>query len=121
MSGVPSTNTSRAPTTSRKSIGGNPSPSSPARAFFRAAQARTTLQNGLDLLSTQQANLDLATEVARVAKVKFQSGVGSNVELITAETDLREAQTNYYAALYDALVAKVEFQRANGSLYQPQR
>jgi outer membrane protein TolC len=84
-------------------------------------QTRTTLQNGLDLLTTQQANLDLATEVARVAKIKFQSGVGSNVELITAETDLRQAQTNYYAALYDALVAKVEFQRANGSLYQPQR
>jgi outer membrane protein len=85
------------------------------------AQSRATLQNDLGRLSTQQANLDLATEVARVAKIKFQSGVGSNVELITAETDLREAQTNYYAALYDALVAKVDFQKSNGTLYQPQR
>jgi outer membrane protein len=83
------------------------------------AQSQTSLQNDLELLTTQRANLGLATEVARVAKVKFQAGVGTNVELITAETDLREAQTNYYAALYDALVAKVDFERANGTLYQP--
>jgi outer membrane protein len=56
--------------------------------------------------------------VARVSKIKFQAGVGSNVELITAETDLREAQTNYYAAIYDVLVAKVDRDKATGELYQ---
>ena len=33
--------------------------------------------------------------------------LGTNIEVITAETSLREAQTNYYAAIYDVLVAKV--------------
>ncbi|GGF16550.1 TolC family protein [Hymenobacter cavernae] len=84
---------------------------------LQRTQSQTTLQNDLDVLANQKANLDLATEVARVAKIKFQEGVGSNVELVTAETDLRQAQTNYYSALYDALVAKVDFDKAAGTLY----
>ncbi|HET9503620.1 MAG TPA: TolC family protein [Hymenobacter sp.] len=82
------------------------------------AQSRTTLINALDVLDNQQANLTLAADVARVSKIKFQAGVGSNVELITAETDLRQAQTNYYAAIYDVLVAKVDRDKATGELYQ---
>jgi outer membrane protein TolC len=82
------------------------------------AQSRATLVNALDVLDNQKANLDLAADVARVSKIKFQAGVGSNVELITAETDLREAQTNYYAAIYDVLVAKVDRDKATGELYQ---
>lgn len=65
---------------------------------------------------TRKQNLELAQEVARVAKIKYEQGVGSNLEVITAETDLREAQTNYYSALYDTLIAKVERERALGVL-----
>ena len=81
------------------------------------AQSRTTLVNALDVLDNQQANLALATDVARVTRIKFNAGVGSNLEVITAETDLRGAQTNYYAALYDVLVAKVDRDKATGELY----
>ncbi|MGI4865056.1 MAG: TolC family protein [Janthinobacterium lividum] len=81
------------------------------------AQSRTTLVNALDVLDNQKDNLALATDVARVARIKFQAGVGSNVEVITAERDLREAQTNYYGAIYDALVAKVDRDKATGELY----
>ncbi|MEJ7661571.1 MAG: TolC family protein [Hymenobacter sp.] len=62
------------------------------------AQSRTTLVNALDVLDNQKANLDLAADVARVTRIKFNAGVGSNLEVITAETDLRTAQTNYYGA-----------------------
>lgn len=79
-------------------------------------QATTELNNALNVLDSQKENLELAEEIARVAKIKFQEGVGSNLEVITAETDLREAQTNYYAAIYDALIAKVNLEKATGSL-----
>jgi outer membrane protein len=82
------------------------------------AQSRTTLVNALDVLDSQQANLTLAADVARVTRIKFQAGVGSNLEVITAETSLREAQTNYYSAIYDVLVAKVDRDKATGELYQ---
>ena len=81
------------------------------------AQSRTTLTNALDVLDNQKANLDLATDVARVTRIKFNAGVGSNLEVITAETDLRSAQTNYYGAIYDVLVAKVDRDKATGELY----
>ncbi len=81
------------------------------------AQSRTTLANSLDVLENQQANLDLATDVARVTRIKFNAGVGSNLEVITAETDLRSAQTNYYGAVYDVLVAKVDRDKATGELF----
>ncbi|WP_460501881.1 TolC family protein, partial [Hymenobacter agri] len=81
------------------------------------AQSRTTLINALDVLDNQKANLDLATDVARVTRIKFNAGVGSNLEVITAETDLRSAQTNYYGAVYDVLVAKVDRDKATGELY----
>jgi len=80
-------------------------------------QSRTTLINALDVLDNQKANLDLAADVARVTRIKFNAGVGSNIEVITAETSLRESQTNYYAAIYDVLVAKVDRDKATGELY----
>ena len=80
------------------------------------AQSRTTLVNALDVLDNQKANLDLAADVARVTRIKFNAGVGSNLEIITAETDLRAAQTNYYGAVYDVLVAKVDRDKATGEL-----
>ncbi|WP_223652602.1 TolC family protein [Hymenobacter psoromatis] len=81
------------------------------------AQSRTTLVNALDVLDNQKANLELAADVARVTRIKFNAGVGSNLEVITAETSLRESQTNYYSAIYDVLVAKVDRDKATGELY----
>ena len=91
--------------------------------FKRAAdlqvqQSNTTLQNAMESMKTQQRNLDLANEVVRVTRIKYQQGVGSNIEVVNAEGSLREAQTNYYAALYDALIAKVDLNKATGELYK---
>ena len=83
---------------------------------LEAETNRTQLLNSLASLNTQKENLDLANEVVRVSKLKYDQGVGSNLEVINAETSLREAQTNYYNALYDALVAKVELDKAMGNI-----
>lgn len=83
---------------------------------FDVAQAKTTLSNNLIALEAQKRNLELATEVAKVAKIKYQEGVGSNLEVVTAETDLREAQINYYNALFDTIVSNVDYQKALGIL-----
>jgi outer membrane protein TolC len=80
------------------------------------ASSITMLQNASSSLSIQKKNIELAEEVFRVSKIKYDQGVGSNLEMITAETSLKEAQTNYYNALFDALVAKIDFDKANGTL-----
>ncbi|SHI32561.1 Outer membrane protein TolC [Hymenobacter daecheongensis DSM 21074] len=81
------------------------------------AQSRASLVNALDVLDNQKENLALAADVARVSRIKFQEGVGSNLEVVSAETELRAAQTNYYGAIYDVLVAKVDRDKATGELY----
>ena len=68
----------------------------------------------MSTLELQNQNIELAKEVARVTKIKYQEGIGTSLEVTTAETSLIEAQTNYYNALYDALVAKVDYEKANG-------
>lgn len=80
------------------------------------ASTATVLENANVTLENQKRNIVIAEDVARVAKLKYDQGVGSNLELITAETSLKEAQTNYYNALFDAIVAKIDFDKANGNL-----
>jgi len=80
-------------------------------------QASITLRNGLQTLQTQQRNRDLAEEIVRVTRIKYKEGVGSSIEVLNAEASLREAQTNYFASLYDFLIAKVDQDKALGRLY----
>ncbi|KAA3439921.1 TolC family protein [Rufibacter hautae] len=79
-------------------------------------QSDVTVENTMSVLRAQRQNLELAEEIARVSRIKYQEGVGSNLEVITAETDLRAAQTSYYSALYDALIAQIDADRATGAL-----
>lgn len=78
--------------------------------------ATTSLQNASKSLETQRKNIGIAEDVYRVTKLKQEQGVGSTLEMMTAETALKEAQTNYYNALFDALVAKIDFDKATGNL-----
>jgi outer membrane protein len=78
--------------------------------------ARSTLLNAMNALEVQKGNMALADNIYQITKKKYDQGIGSNIEVLTAETALKEAQSNYYGALYDALNAKVDFQKANGSL-----
>ena len=84
---------------------------------LQVQQAQISLINGLDALKTQRRNLELAERVAQVSKIKYQQGVGSNIEVINAEASFKEAQTNYYSALYDAIIAKIDVDKATGKLY----
>lgn len=78
--------------------------------------AKINLKNDFDLLQVQEENVALAQEVYRVAKVKYQEGVGSNLEVVEADAALVQAEINYLAALYDGLISKVELERALGLL-----
>lgn len=80
------------------------------------ASSTTILQNATMSLENQKKNIAIAEDVVNVSKIKFQQGVGSNLEMIAAETALKEAQTNYFNALFEALVAKIDFDKATGNL-----
>ncbi|HMJ67274.1 MAG TPA: TolC family protein [Cyclobacteriaceae bacterium] len=79
-------------------------------------QASIMFDNALKSLTAQKQNMELAGNVARVTRIKFEQGVGSNLEVVSAEGDLKTAQNNYYNALYDAMIAKVDLDKAHGRL-----
>jgi outer membrane protein TolC len=74
------------------------------------------LQNSLDKMYVQRENMDLSEEVYNVTKTKYQQGVGSNIEVINADADYKQAQLNFFTALYEALIAKVKHEKALGQL-----
>jgi outer membrane protein len=79
-------------------------------------QAQTVYKNGLKSLQNQKRNMELAQEVLRVSKIKYEEGVGSSIEVTSAETSLKESQNNYINALYDLLINKVNVDRALGKI-----
>ncbi len=81
-------------------------------------QAIANYNNSVIALKSQKENMELAGKVAKITKVKFEQGIGSNLEVIDAESSLRTAQVNYYSALFDAVLAKVDLDKANGRLLQ---
>jgi outer membrane protein len=83
---------------------------------FQVKQAAINYQNAVQSLESQQRNMTLAANVAKVTQIKYEQGVGSNLEVVTAESSLREAQVNYYNAMYDAIVAKTDLDKAFGKL-----
>lgn len=78
--------------------------------------ARITLRASLSNVQNQKENMELAEEVYNIAKTKYKEGVGSSLEVMDGETALKEAQTNYFNALYDANTARVSLLKALGEL-----
>ncbi|MGK7394856.1 MAG: TolC family protein [Candidatus Cyclobacteriaceae bacterium M3_2C_046] len=79
-------------------------------------QAKTAYNNALNRLETTEENMALAQRIYDVTKEKNQAGLGSNFEVVEADTDIKEAETNYYSAFYDVLVSKVDLEKALGIL-----
>ena len=80
------------------------------------AQAQINLESNVNILDSEKENMTLAEEIYNVSNIKFTEGVGSSFELVDAETALTDAQTNYYNALYNALIAKIDYLKAIGEL-----
>lgn len=61
-------------------------------------------------------NMQLAQEVYDIIQLQYRSGIKTYLEVITAETDLRTAQNNYYNALYLLLSNKTDVERSLGKI-----
>jgi outer membrane protein len=86
---------------------------------FDTKQSLLVYNNSLNTLKDQKENMELSENVARVTKIKYQEGVGSNLEVTNAESELKSAQINYYNALINAMLAKVDLDKAYGRLVVP--
>ena len=83
---------------------------------MEAAIAKNNFRSAIATMDFQKKNMELAEKVYQQTKKKYEMGTGSQMEINTAQTDMKAAQTNYISALYDAIIAKVDFMKATGKL-----
>jgi outer membrane protein TolC len=83
---------------------------------LEVSKARVTYTNGLQTLNDQRKNRALAQEILRVSKIKYDQGVGSSIEVTQAQTGVTQADNSYIQGLYDALVSKVDLDKAYGRI-----
>ncbi len=82
---------------------------------FQVANSRIAINNAQKNLENQEKNLALAQRIYDVTQKKYKEGVGSSLEVTTAERDIYQAQQNVRQAMYDLLIAKKSLQKALGN------
>jgi outer membrane protein len=78
--------------------------------------AENNYRSAIVTLDEQKRNIELAETVYNQTKLKREQGLGTTLEITSAQTDLQIAQNNYILSLYDAINAKVDFLKATGRL-----
>lgn len=84
-------------------------------AEFEFNNAKNSFAVNMQQAENQKANLALAQRIYDKASLKYKEGVGSALEMMQAETELRSANNNYMNALYDLVISKIELQHATGT------
>ncbi|MEM6735702.1 MAG: TolC family protein [Bacteroidota bacterium] len=81
-------------------------------------ESRINLTSQIETLEVQKQNVELARYIYDIAKIKYQQGVGSNLEVTDADTAFKEAQIDYLDSVYDAKTSQIELKKALGILYK---
>lgn len=77
--------------------------------------ARTNYLRAVENLDLQKKNVELAKEIKRIAKIKLQEGLGTSLEYTTAETENNTAEASLVIALYELMVAELDYRKATGA------
>jgi outer membrane protein TolC len=78
--------------------------------------AKNNYRSAISAMDFQKKNMELAETVYNQTKKKYEVGTGSQTEINAAQVELKTAQTSYITALYDAVIARIDFLKATGKL-----
>jgi len=85
-------------------------------ALFELTKAQLSIENTAEFIESQRLNLTRAEEGLRLAEVGYREGANTQVEMIDAQSALTTARANHYQAVYSHIIAKLDFQKAMGTL-----
>lgn len=83
---------------------------------LQRSAAYSQFRNAIANMDVQERNMELAEKVYATTKKKYEQGLGSSFEIIQTEAGYEDAQSNYFQALYDAVIAKIAYYRSLGRL-----
>jgi len=83
---------------------------------YEIQNATTTLSNAAKNMQTAKSNYDLSRLIYNTQKQQYKFGALLYRHLLDTEKSLSTAEQNYVKTVYDYLLAKTDYLRANGSL-----
>ena len=81
---------------------------------LQVRQAFLSMKEAEKRIDTSQVAVNQAQEDFRMSQVRYEAGVGTNLDVIDAELALTQAKTNYIQALYDYNTSKALLDQAMG-------
>lgn len=76
----------------------------------------TDFLNNLASLNTQKTNMELTQGVYERIQYKYQQGVATSLDLLSAENELQQAQNRYIDALLNTLLSRIDLEKALGRI-----
>lgn len=77
-------------------------------------QAFLNMKEAEKRIETSSVTVTKAEEDTKIAAVRYNAGVGTNIDVIDAQLALTNAKTNYVQALYDYNTSKAKLEKAMG-------
>jgi len=78
--------------------------------------ATNDLEQAKEELQDTRSSLSLAQKIYTTTQIKYREGIGSSLEMNTAESQLYDAQRNYVRAVYRVLIAKADIDKSLGKI-----
>ncbi len=79
-------------------------------------KAAENIQSNLEQIKTAQLKIDLAEQALKRARAQYASGVGTNLDLLDAETRLADARFQYLRTTYENIMQTYELKKAVGDI-----
>lgn len=87
---------------------------------YQVGDARRKALEAEERIAARQSALEQATEAQRLVQKRYENGVATLIELLSAQAQLDKARADLVAARYDLAVNRAELKRAVGVLSQEQ-
>jgi outer membrane protein TolC len=78
------------------------------------ARANAAVAAALEKIGVSETNIRQAELAVKTARLRYDAGTVSNLDLLDAETDLSQAKLNHLQALYDGVMSNLQRRRALG-------
>ena len=84
--------------------------------MFELTKALLSIEDTKEFVDSHRLNLTRAKEGLQLAEIGYREGINTQVEIIDAQAAHTKAQAFYYQAVYSHIVAKLDLQKAMGTL-----
>ena len=77
-------------------------------------QSKLKMDEAIDRIKAQEKSITQAERALQIAQTRYKNGIGIQLEILDTQKSLTQTRLNYEKAIYDFLIAKIEWERILG-------